>query len=572
MQARVQYLGELVQLTEKDLRRIKSCGTSTVEELSALLKGQNLYLGLLIPDWSRQRAAELSKSMSAEIAIAARVRSSQLLAQVGKNPTCLEEELHRIVEILDTGRNIPLLLSLWGWSGSDPRVLDSVGKEYGLTRERVRQLAARAIKRLRRHKFDTPFLIAAIQQLRKEVPAVDSSLIDRLGDRGITRSSFSVWGIELAAELLGVHWGFTHVVVNGLRIVVTTSDQRKLAQTFVALRRKTSELGCVNIQSLCSEIQMEETRADVVRRFIDASAAVDWLDDAKEWMYLRNAARNRLFNLCEKVLGVCPSIGVGELRRAVGRTRRLAMAPPQRILAAFVNREGLGAIQGSQIFAMPCMGKAPSPDSAEGRMLAVLGEFGPIMDGEDMAEKCVAAGMNATTFYIYRTDSPVVSALGKGIYCKVGSDVPPGVVEAILSRRKAIPRVSDHGWTPKGLLWFGTELSRMILTAGSIRLVPFVSDLVQGEWMVRLPDGGEYGKVTCRESFIWTFRKPFNVLGAEPSDLMVLEFDIKARTVLVRVGGPGLFEAVQEAEMDVETLEEADNIEGGSADVQDSAG
>jgi hypothetical protein len=215
------------------------------------------------------------------------------------------------------------------------------------------------------------------------------------------------------------------------------------------------------------------------------------------------------------------------------------------------------------------MGKAPSPDSAEGKMLTVLEEFGPIMDGEDMAERCIEAGMNATTFYIYRMISPVVSALGKGVYCKVGSDVPPGVVEAILNRRSAVPRLSDHGWTPKGRLWFGTELSRMVLTAGSIRLVSFVCDLVQGEWTVRLPDGGEYGTVTCRESFIWTFRKPFNVLGAEPNDLMVLEFDIKARTVLVRIGGPGLFETVQESDVDAETLEEVDNIDSGLADAHD---
>jgi hypothetical protein len=569
IQGRVQYLGELAQLTKKDLLRIKTCGVNTVEELSDLLKSQNLSLGLSIPDWSRKRAAELSNSMSSEIAREARVRSGQLLAQVGTKPTCLEEELRRIVEVLDTGRNIPLLLSLWGWNGSEPRVLDSVGKEYGLTRERVRQIAARAIKRLKRHKFDTPYLNAAIQKLKKEIPAVDSSLMDRLRDQAITRGSFSVWGIELAAELLGVHWGITHITVNGIKIVVATGDQSKLARTFVELRRKTSELGCVNIQSLCSEIQIEETRADTVRRFLDASSAVDWLDDTKEWMYLSNTARNRLFNLCEKVLGVCPSIGIGELRRAVGKSRRLAMAPPQRILAAFVSREGLGTVQGSKIVAIRSTGKAPSPDSAEGKMLAVLDEFGPIMDGEDMAEKCIAAGMNATTFYIYRMISPVVSALGKGVYCKVSSDVPPGVVEAILSRRRTIPRVSDHGWTPKGLLWFGTELSRMILTAGSIRLVSFVSDLVQGEWTVKLPDGGEYGTVTCRDSFIWTFRKPFNVLGAEPSDLMVLEFDIKARTVLMRVGGPGLFEAVQESEADVETLEEVDNIDSGSADAQD---
>ena len=562
--ARLQYLGELAQLTKKDLLKIENCGARTLKEITDLLESQGLSLGLQIPDWSKKRATELSNLMSSEITRKARERSDSLLAQSGTKPACLEEELRRIVETLGAGRNIPLLLNLWGWNGSDPRVLESVGKEYGLTRERVRQIAARAIKRLKRHKFDTPYLSAAIQKLKREVPAVDSSLVDRLQAQAITQGSFSVWGIELAAELLRVQWGLTHIVVNGKKIVVATNDQAKLAKSFVTLRRKTSELGCVNIQSLCSEIGMDETRTEIVRRFLEASRAVDWLDEDKDWMYLSNTARNRLFNLCAKVLGVCPSIGIGELRRAVSKSRRLAMAPPQRVLASFVERDGLGTIQGSRIVASPSMGKAPLPDSAEGKMLKVLDEFGPIMDGEKMADQCIAAGMNATTFYIYRMISPVVSTLGRGVYCKVGSDVPPGTIEDILSRRRAVPRVSDHGWTPKGRLWFGTELSRIILTAGSIRLASFVSDLVQGQWSVKLPDGGTYGTVNCRESFIWTFRKQLKILGAEPNDLMVLEFDIKERAVLVRVGGPGLFETVQEA--DVEILEEADDIDPVSDD------
>ena len=52
-----------------------------------------------------------------------------------------------------------------------------------------------------------------------------------------------------------------------------------------------------------------------------------------------------------------------------------------------------------------------------------------------------------------------------------------------------------------------------IETYGGLRLAPFVADLVQGEWDVQLPDGTVYDPVTCRDLFIWSFRKAFVVLN-----------------------------------------------------------
>jgi hypothetical protein len=76
-------------------------------------------------------------------------------------------------------------------------------------------------------------------------------------------------------------------------------------------------------------------------------------------------------------------------------------------------------------------------------------------------------------------------------------------------------RISEHGWTPAGRLWFGFELSLQTMTAGGIRIVSFVAELVQGEWNVYLPDNTACGSVTCRENFIWSLRKAFALLGAE---------------------------------------------------------
>ena len=178
--------------------------------------------------------------------------------------------------------------------------------------------------------------------------------------------------------------------------------------------------------------------------------------------------------------------------------------------------------------------------------MSVLDQYGPVMDGESFARQSVDAGVNPVSFYIYRANSPLFSALGKGVYAKVGAEVVPGTVEDIVGRRNKAPRISEHGWTPAGRLWFGFELSLQTMTAGGVRIVSFVADLVQGEWNVYLPDDTRCGSVTCKDSFIWSFRKAFALLGAEPGDLSAFEFDLQTRTVHVRVGGPGLFEQIEE--------------------------
>jgi hypothetical protein len=231
-------------------------------------------------------------------------------------------------------------------------------------------------------------------------------------------------------------------------------------------------------------------------------------------------------------------------------------------LSAFIERVDLGTVSSEGIITANFgLQNAPTSDSVEGLMVSVLDQFGPVMDGETFARRSVDAGVNPISFYIYRANSPLISALGKGVYAKVGAEVAPGTVEDIVSRRKMAPRISEHGWTPAGRLWFGFELSLQTMAAGGIRIVSFVADLVQGEWSVYLPDDTECGSATCKESFIWSFRKAFSLLGAEAGDLAAFEFDLQARTVRVRVGGPGLFEQIEEPatlpEEDDETADES---------------
>ncbi|MGB9369331.1 MAG: DNA-directed RNA polymerase subunit alpha C-terminal domain-containing protein [Xanthobacteraceae bacterium] len=544
------YIGDLVQLTFRALMKVDNAGRRTANELSNLARSYGFELGTPIVGWCQESAERLEKDYASEHARERVESSNALLASLGPEPKYLEQELDRIVLTLVTGRNHSMLVSLWGWDGNEPKTLEAVGDAQAprLTRERVRQIEAKALQRLCTFKFDTPILRSAIVTIRKCVPALGVEVDQALQHAGTCSGPFSVASIKRAADILGIDWAFAEVTISGQRIVVRREDEDRIVRLMQVIRRRTSELGCSNIVAVASALKIEEGKIDILRKVLDVTPGICWLDEDKIWFFLKGAPRNRLFNLSAKVLGVSPRLSVPELRRAVSKSRRLTIAPPQKVLAAFVGAIGLGRVEDNTVVADSMKVAALSPESIEGKFVEVFRKYGNVMHGEELAERCVEEGVNPISFYIYRLISPVVTSLGRGVYCKVGADVPPGTIEEILSRRKSTTRSSDHGWLPNGNLWFGFEMTRIVLTSGSVRLVSFVSNLVQGDWTVRLADGQPSGGVTCRESFIWSFRKAFGTAGIEPEDFIALEFDKKAREVRVKTGGPDLFEAIQHEE------------------------
>jgi hypothetical protein len=543
---KVKYLGELAQLRLQDIVAVRSIGRKTAREIERALREFGLRFGIEVTDWSRERASDLYQQFKEEIEGKQCKKDESLLNSFGPQPVCLEDELLRIAKALEPGgRNARLLLDFWGWGGQGSRTLESVGQQYKLTRERVRQIQARALKRLASRSFPVPFATKAIGVLGAAVPDVESALSQTVAEAGVSRAHFHPSGLEIAAHHLGLRWPFASVAIGSDKALTYANDAEALSKSHQLLRRRTSEQGCANITALAAELGIEGTKTNGLSRILNIDGHTVWLDSDKEWLYTTSSARNRLYNLCGKIFGVTEKVHLSELRRAVSKSRRLAMCPPQGILAAFIERCGLSHVENGIAIAVPGAGIPPAPGSAEACMVRVLNTYGPVMDGEDFAEKCIAEGLNATTVYIYRLISPLISSLGRNVFCRVGAEVPPGSVESVIAGRRTTPLAYDHGWTVKGNLWFGLELSRQQLVAGGFRLNTFVRDFVQGEWEVLLPNGTSFETVTAREMFIWSFRKQLKLLGAEPGDLATFEFNLKNESVMLRVGGPELFEVMQ---------------------------
>ena len=66
----------------------------------------------------------------------------------------VREQIHKVLESLD-GREQRVLKLRFGLDRGEPRTLEEVGEHFNLTRERIRQIEARAMSKLRHPSSDT---------------------------------------------------------------------------------------------------------------------------------------------------------------------------------------------------------------------------------------------------------------------------------------------------------------------------------------------------------------------------------------------------------------------------------
>ena len=86
--------------------------------------------------------------------------------------THLEDEIRRVLAGLGGEGQWPdIVMARHGWDGRSPKTLETVGKEFELTRERIRQVCTQARKRYsQRARPQMPRLDEALLLLQESVP------------------------------------------------------------------------------------------------------------------------------------------------------------------------------------------------------------------------------------------------------------------------------------------------------------------------------------------------------------------------------------------------------------------
>jgi RNA polymerase primary sigma factor len=112
----------------------------SVNEISTVLKGSVRHLSVDAPISDDDDNSTLLDMMAID-------------GDNGPDLKLMEESLQREVNSglsLLSPREVDVLVAYYGLNGSSSRTLEEIGEMYGLTRERVRQIKERALRRLRR--------------------------------------------------------------------------------------------------------------------------------------------------------------------------------------------------------------------------------------------------------------------------------------------------------------------------------------------------------------------------------------------------------------------------------------
>jgi Bacterial RNA polymerase, alpha chain C terminal domain len=466
----------------------------------------------------------------------------------------LEEELSDIIASLSRRHSAAIVARREGWDGRGGCTLQAAGDEFGLTRERVRQVCERFEDSLSGKIPFTPVLDRALALVSANLPSIADDIETTLQTKGFSQRPFRAEGLLRAVELKRQPAPFTLSRTGSKRIIFPTGKEPSLSLILRIARSTVSRWGIANVQDIAAKVaQHENSRENVslVARILSAEPAFQRLDEAKGWFRLCDLPRNVLLSLMEKVFSVAPEIEVGELRNAVSRHHRMqGFAPPRMVMLELCRQASSLRVEGTRIIAKDPPKPEQSLTETEMMLFKVLTLNGPVMQRERLEDLCVANGMNRSTFYSKLDSSPIIARYATGVYGLVGANVTPGAIQSLITKHQPQKVVMDFGWGANQSLWIGYRLSKNMIKAGVCGLPSPIRRFVSGDFSIKDEDGSAIGGIRSRESQIDGLSSLFSRRGGEPGDYLVLVFDLRTREVAASIGDKGLLEEFQTAPRD----------------------
>jgi hypothetical protein len=455
----------------------------------------------------------------------------------------LDEELTQVFSCGVSPRDRQIVAAYYGWDGGGRRTLEDLGREHGLSRERIRQVCARAVQPQRHRTVFAPALDRALAFLAERYPRAIGGLQAEFDAAGYCARPLPIEAVHEAALLLGRTPPFVIVEVGWRRLAVDPRYAKLPKVILRAARKVVANFGAGTIAQVVGQIAARvrsQLTSKLVRETLQTADDFHWLDRRRLWFKMDSLPQYGLPNLVDKVLAVAGTVELRALRAALVRARRgkgRPLPPPGAL------REFCRLLPGVRIVGNRATGDAPRDGDqflspVERVMTAVLRTHGPIMHRGEFEERCLAGGVSRFSFNAILTISPVIQSFGRSLYGLTGAAVTRRQ-RAAAARREPndLPRVlHSFGRPDKSTVFIAYRLSKAAISGGVITVPAALKRALRGKFALRTSQGEPAGTMVTKNGCGWGLGPALRRSHAQIGDYLVLLLDIAARQGQLHIG------------------------------------
>jgi len=439
-----------------------------------------------------------------------------------------------------TERETGIVSKRWGIQDGDPKTLEEIAQEYGLSKARIGQILAKARRKLHRiskaqRRLGPIQEVIRIADSCTEVATSQEDLMRHLELAGLPPTAEELRMVQFFIDL-----GWMEVPsalrVDMYSVMPIIRGEEKLANILRLAQRHAGNTGGAHAEAIAREL---EAPSDEVREVLLTSPLfVRVVDD---WFVLTEARRPFLTNVrlmhtyCGDHLPL-RSVRAGlRKRHARHPQHRLMPAPPSEVIGMALSTMSEFCIDAG-FSHWKFRGDAADDLELSGsiqRLLCLFDEEGPLLTYPEIRQGLLAAGFSPATVPVVLT-SPLVHKIEYSLYARSGVELSWGQVAEARSRRAPeITAGSTLTYLRSGVIVFETNTGGWtesgVVASGHL-------DRLGGRWLISV-NGIEQGTLTVRNNFAYGLTQAFTALAVERGDRIRLSFDVRDRVVDVCVIG-----------------------------------
>jgi hypothetical protein len=329
------YIGDLVQLNEKNILKEKNSGIKTLNEIKYFLKDHDINFSSIIEDWNEENIKKYRDLFFLKKKKNFRLNLDQIFREkITQKEKISDMSFKRYSEVINRR------LALDGTFLS----LQEIGEKYEVTRERIRQISKNFFDKIKKYDEVQYAFNRLLKYIKSNTPITEKVLKNKLIENNFFDTEKSLPCLRNIINNLGkfdfdvinlpYHGNISDNFDNDTFLVKDKSEQKTLLKILSVSRKYTQKYSYCNFPKLIFDIYKTNNlkKYEVIKTCLQQHDLFFWFDEDNYTVLDTKENRNKIINTLKKLLFINKKITYEVFSEALLNNYRLQYSPPKALL------------------------------------------------------------------------------------------------------------------------------------------------------------------------------------------------------------------------------------------------